>query len=248
VSEAHASPDPGTASEAHPPVIQRRTARLTIIRASLVVGIIGTTIILNRLLQHGAHGSDQQPEQTKTANVVQNQPPIQAPALRRLEEPSERNRAADRIPKSAKSTPVKTRKPFSGAPEENARVEEETASEDTAVSTTFVASDVMRVADAVTSASTAASAPPPVTITGCLEISADGDEFRLADTQGDDAPKSRGWRTGFLTTRRVPVTLVEPPESLGLKSNVGKRVAATGLLLSRNLKVSALRVVDPSCD
>jgi hypothetical protein len=70
----------------------------------------------------------------------------------------------------------------------------------------------------------------------------------LADTQGDDAPKSRGWRTGFLTTRKVPVTLVEPAEPLGLRSDVGKRVAATGLLTSRNLKVSALRVVDASCD
>ena len=88
----------------------------------------------------------------------------------------------------------------------------------------------------------------PVTITGCLEISIEGDEFRLADTEGADAPKSRSWRTGFLRKQTAPVALVGAPDSLALEKSVGKRVAATGLLTNRELQVSSLRVVSPFCN
>jgi hypothetical protein len=87
--------------------------------------------------------------------------------------------------------------------------------------------------------------PPPVTIVGCLEVSVGDDEFRLTDTEGD-APKSRSWKTGFLKKRSAAVALVEPPQ--GLRAQVGKRVAATGQLTSRELKVSSVRVVGPSCN
>lgn len=87
-----------------------------------------------------------------------------------------------------------------------------------------------------------------VTITGCLEISTDGNEFRLADTDGPDAPKSRSWRTGFLRKRTAPVALVGAPDPLALKKSVGKRVAATGLLTGRELLVGSLRVVGPFCN
>jgi hypothetical protein len=88
----------------------------------------------------------------------------------------------------------------------------------------------------------------PVTITGCLEISVNHDEFRLTDTEGADAPRSRSWRTGFLKKGSAPVALVEPPDRLALQTRVGRRVAATGLLTSHDLKVSALRVVGPACN
>jgi hypothetical protein len=87
-----------------------------------------------------------------------------------------------------------------------------------------------------------------VTLTGCLEISVDRDEFRLSDTDGVDAPKSRSWRTGFLKKRPTPVALVDAPDPHGLEAQVGKRVAATGRLTDRELKVSAVHVVGPSCD
>jgi hypothetical protein len=88
----------------------------------------------------------------------------------------------------------------------------------------------------------------PVTITGCLEVSVDQDDFRLTDTEGSDAPRSRSWRTGFLKKRSAPVALIEPPDRLALQTHVGRRVAATGLLSSHDLKVSALRVVGASCN
>jgi hypothetical protein len=87
-----------------------------------------------------------------------------------------------------------------------------------------------------------------VTITGCLEVSVDQDDFRLTDTEGANAPRSRSWRTGFLRKRSAPVALIEPPDRLALQTHVGRRVAATGLLTSHDLKVSTLRVVGPSCN
>lgn len=106
-------------------------------------------------------------------------------------------------------------------------------------------------AETLTSAaatSTASTLPAPVTVTGCLEISTDGDTFRLNDVEGVDAPKSRSWRTGFLKKRPAPVILIEPPDPKALTTNVGRRVAATGQLTNRELKVHALQVVGSSCN
>jgi hypothetical protein len=91
-------------------------------------------------------------------------------------------------------------------------------------------------------------APAPVTITGCLEVSTDGDSFRLSDVEGADAPKSRSWRTGFFKKRPAPVALVEPADRQALTANVGHRVAATGQLANRELQVSSLRVLGSSCN
>src|SRR5689334_14718179 len=42
-----------------------------------------------------------------------------------------------------------------------------------------------------------------VTITGCLERA--DEAFRLKDTEGEDAPKSRSWKSGFLKRGRAAV-------------------------------------------
>jgi hypothetical protein len=97
-------------------------------------------------------------------------------------------------------------------------------------------------------ASTESTAPGLVTITGCLEVSTSGGEFRLADVEGDSAPKSRSWRTGFFKKRPAPVPLIEPPDVQALKSNVGHRVAATGQLEGRDLRVHSLRAIGSSCN
>jgi hypothetical protein len=87
----------------------------------------------------------------------------------------------------------------------------------------------------------------PVTITGCLETTVDGDEFRLIDTEGADAPKTRTWRSGFLKKRAAPVQLVEFSDRLTLRKFVGRRVAATGLLTSRELHVRSFQSAGSSC-
>jgi hypothetical protein len=97
------------------------------------------------------------------------------------------------------------------------------------------------------SVSTESAGPAPVTLTGCLEMSVNRDAFRLSDTDGADAPRARTWRTGFLTKRPIPVALVQAPDPHDLQVQVGKRVAATGLLIDRELKVSSVRVVGASC-
>ena len=88
----------------------------------------------------------------------------------------------------------------------------------------------------------------PVTITGCLETSVDHDEFRLTDTDGVDAPKTRSWRTGFVKKSPAAVALVDAPSRLALGTHVGHRVTATGVLTNHDLRVSALRFVGPLCN
>jgi len=97
-------------------------------------------------------------------------------------------------------------------------------------------------------ASAAIAGPAPVTITGCLEMSVDEMEFRLTDTEGAQAPRSRSWRTGFLKKHSSSIALVELADAHALQAQVGKRVAATGVLSSGSLKLSALRAVSPHCD
>ena len=86
----------------------------------------------------------------------------------------------------------------------------------------------------------------PVTITGCLEVSTDGDQFRLTDTDGAGAPKSRGWRSGFIMKRPTPVSLVSS-DAASLRKLVGHRVAATGLLDSREMRVRSFHSTG-ACD
>lgn len=95
-------------------------------------------------------------------------------------------------------------------------------------------------------ASNQESAGGPVTITGCLEVSSDGDQFRLTDTDGAGAPKSRGWRSGFLMKRPAPVALVSSDAS-SLRKLVGQRIAATGLLDSREMRVRSFHSTG-TCD
>jgi hypothetical protein len=84
-----------------------------------------------------------------------------------------------------------------------------------------------------------------VTITGCLE--AGDDAFRLKETMGADAPKSRSWRTGFLTKRSTSIAVVDATNGMGLPAHVGQRVALTGKLVDREMQARSLRRL-ASCD
>jgi len=88
----------------------------------------------------------------------------------------------------------------------------------------------------------------PVTITGCLETTVDEIEFRLTDTEGADAPKARSWKSGFLKKSPAPVALVDLSDPAGLRKYVGRRVAATGLLTSGELRVRSFRPAGASCN
>ncbi|HEX7793023.1 MAG TPA: hypothetical protein VF456_01670, partial [Vicinamibacterales bacterium] len=96
-------------------------------------------------------------------------------------------------------------------------------------------------ASAVASTATSDTVSDAVTITGCLETTADENEFRLTDTEGTDAPKARNWRSGFLKKRSAPVDL-EGPDPAVLRKYVGRHVTATGTLTGRQLRLRSLQV------
>jgi hypothetical protein len=242
----------GTPSTVNPPAPLERATRLrAVIVVAAAVLVVTAVAFPRRPAAPGAAGSDGQPERRQAAGVAPTTPPI-APALvpsaalaaastvvtpRAVAEPSKKSSVkpvTNRVTGSGKSVaPVAVAAAIADAPKNDDSATKPAAPEPLTSPASVSKGSVM---------------PTLVTITGCLEISTDGDTFRLSDVEGPDAPKSRGWRTGFLKRRPAPVTLVEPPDRLTLTSNVGRRVAATGQLASRELKVSSLRVVGSSCN
>ena len=87
-----------------------------------------------------------------------------------------------------------------------------------------------------------------VTINGCLEMTVDEDQFRLTDTDGAGAPKARSWKSGFLKKGSAAVELVEFSDAPTLRTYVGHRVAATGVLTGRQLRVRSVQASGSSCD
>jgi hypothetical protein len=92
----------------------------------------------------------------------------------------------------------------------------------------------------------AAQAPERVTITGCLEQN--HDLFKLKDTEGTDAPKSRNWKTGFLTKHSATITLLDQKNRMKLGNHVGERVSVTGMMSEHDLDVRSISRVANTCD
>ena len=87
--------------------------------------------------------------------------------------------------------------------------------------------------------------PAPVTITGCLER--DDETFRLKDTSGADAPRSRNWKSAFLKKGSAPVEVMDASKRLKLTNHVGQRVSVTGTLSDGEMQIRSLRRVAASC-
>ena len=85
----------------------------------------------------------------------------------------------------------------------------------------------------------------PVTIMGCLER--DEETFRLKDTSGADAPRSRSWKSAFLKKGSAPVEIVDASKRLKLTNHVGQRVSVTGTLDDGEMQIRSLRRVASSC-
>ena len=91
----------------------------------------------------------------------------------------------------------------------------------------------------------AAAAPvDTVTISGCLDF--DGKSAWLKDTSGDDAPRARSWRSGFLRKRSSRIALVDGPSSA--KAYDGRLVSVTGVLVDREMRVSSLKPIAGDCE
>ena len=91
---------------------------------------------------------------------------------------------------------------------------------------------------------TASEIPDAVMIEGCLEQS--GQTFRLKDTSGEGAPRSRSWKSGFLKKRTRPVDVVDWNNRL--KDHVGERVSVSGMFVDGEMRVSTLRRVAVMCN
>jgi hypothetical protein len=85
----------------------------------------------------------------------------------------------------------------------------------------------------------------PVTITGCLEK--DNDVFKLKDTEGEDAPQSRSWKTGFIKKRPATVTVADASHRWKLDKHVGERITVTGPMADREMQVRSLSRIATSC-
>ena len=85
----------------------------------------------------------------------------------------------------------------------------------------------------------------PITITGCL--AREDASYKLKDTTGDNAPKARNWKSGFLKKGSAPVELYDTANRVKLPAHVGQRVSVTGELRDREMYVRSLKSVATSC-
>jgi hypothetical protein len=83
------------------------------------------------------------------------------------------------------------------------------------------------------------------TIEGCLVQ--DTNQFQLKNTSGEDAPKGRSWKSGFLHRSSKTVDVVDQTHRMNLARHVGERVTITGLLDDRELQGTFLKRVAESC-
>ncbi len=107
-------------------------------------------------------------------------------------------------------------------------------------------------ADSNVTAATGTAAPRPssalsatTTVAGCLERADSG--YRLKNTSGADAPRTRSWKTGFFKKSSATIELVDSSGAAHLGSHVGERVSVTGALIDRQIVVHSLRGVAGSC-
>jgi hypothetical protein len=85
-----------------------------------------------------------------------------------------------------------------------------------------------------------------VTVEGCLEEH--DDSFRLKNTTGVEAPKSRSWKSGFLKKGSATIDVVDGSNRLKLQTHVGERISVTGLLVDREMQARSLHRLAESCD
>jgi hypothetical protein len=92
----------------------------------------------------------------------------------------------------------------------------------------------------------AAQNAEPVTIEGCLVQ--DNEAFRLKNTGGEDAPKGRSWKSGFLKKSSKTIELVDARHRMNLARHVGERVSVTGMLEERELQGTSIKRLAESCE
>ena len=85
------------------------------------------------------------------------------------------------------------------------------------------------------------------TITGCLVRRDDG-MFQLKDNDGEHAPKSRSWKSGFIKKGSANIDVFDAGNRLKLGSHTGSRVSVSGALTDREMRARSLRATSEKCD
>ena len=106
-----------------------------------------------------------------------------------------------------------------------------------------VATESARASESTVTVSVQESAD--VTIEGCLER--DAETFRLKDTSGEGAPKSRSWKSGFLRKGAARIEVIDAENRLKLPNHVGQRISVTGVLVDREMRAYSLELGGSSC-
>ena len=215
--------------------------------AAIVILVVAALALPRRSALVNAPAADAKPDaHDSTAQPIEAVPAAPAPEVEPPAAPVAHPEAASPVVESVKKSPAKPTQKLAATRPTIAVPVVETRDKET--------SDARRAA--IAPMAVPAPAPPVpetatvdhVTITGCLEASGNGDRFRLTDTEGANAPKARSWRTGFLKKRSAAVDLVGAHDVAALQRQVGQRVAVSGVQTNRELQVSSVRVVSPSCN
>jgi hypothetical protein len=85
------------------------------------------------------------------------------------------------------------------------------------------------------------------TITGCLVRRDDG-MLQLKDNDGEHAPKSRSWKSGFIKKGSATIDVFDAGNRLRLGSHIGYRVSVSGTLTDRELRARSVRATSDKCD
>ena len=209
-------------------------------RLALIVGVIGVIGASALIASH------QPPARTPTVATISEAPATaSAPAAAPEFKPS-RASTSSRNPEQPKAelarTPAKpaaSKDPVTKTTGESARVPSIRVTEPAVKSPP-------KAAAMETAAKPAPENDPAVTITGCLEL--ESESFWLKDTSGIGTPTARSWRSAFLRKRPARIELVDATNALPLPTYVGQRVAATGLLVNREMQTRSLYRVGGSCN
>jgi len=217
--------------------------------AMVMICVVTLTVSRRPAPLAAAEAADAQPERLQQSSdlapvaqaVVPAAAPTAAVAIAPVVTPRPVNESTAKPanPKSEKTRIADASSPTAAV----AAIDEALAKQD--ASTAFAPSE--SISAAPTPVSVDPVAPGTVTVTGCLESSGNN-RYQLADTEGTDAPRSRSWRSGFLRKRSTSVALVSPPDPETLRTQVGQRIAATGQLTSRELRVTSVEVLGARCD
>jgi hypothetical protein len=109
---------------------------------------------------------------------------------------------------------------------------------------------VALAADKVKAEKAKADKVKTVTLTGCVRNGGERNSFMLTKVEGADAPRARGWKTGYLLKRPSNVGVVAAASSIRLKDHVGRRVTVTGTVDQKDrtqIKARSIRVLS-SCE